>query len=348
MTSLLLYFAFWYLGNSFYNIQNKKALNASGGKHGGLGMTIATLQLGVGALYSFLIWLVGYNFLPCCGLVKPTKQDPPKMTKKDLIAMLPVAFCSAAAHSSSVLALNAGSVTFGQIVKAGEPVFAALVNTFMYGKSPSIAKWLCLPVVIGGVVFSCLKPTVPFQPPKPHFFAKLPPPVIPSSTYSIDFDMTALLMASLANMFAAIKGAENSKLMKTEGLKERIGGVGNQFAMTEVLGFFISLPVMLYLEGASFGKFFDMATTDSVLQYNLIASGMTFYLYNELATMTIKKTGAVTASVANTAKRVIVMVVVAVVFGEELTFEKKVGSTIAILGVFIYSIIDDLLKKKKA
>merc|ERR1712070_1087405 len=91
-----------------------------------------------------------------------------------------------------------------------------------------------------------------------------------------------------------------------------------------------------------------MFTTDSVLQYNLLASGMTFYLYNELATMTItfKKTGAVTASVANTAKRVIVMVVVAVVFGEELTFEKKVGSTIAILGVFVYSIIDDLPKPK--
>ena len=34
---------------------------------------------------------------------------------------------------------------------------------------------------------------------------------------------------------------------------------------------------------------------------------MAFYLYNELATMTIKKTGAVTASVANTAKRVIVV-----------------------------------------
>lgn len=54
---------------------------------------------------------------------------------------------------------QAGSVTFGQIVKAGEPVFSALVNTIMYGKSPSLAKWLCLPVVIGGVVFSCMKPT---------------------------------------------------------------------------------------------------------------------------------------------------------------------------------------------
>jgi solute carrier family 35 protein E1 len=325
--SLFLYFAFWYLGNNYYNIQNKKALNASGGKHGGLGMTIATLQLGVGATYSLLIWIVGYNFLPCCGFVKPTAQKPPKMSFSDVIKMLPVAFCSAAAHSSSVLALNAGSVTFGQIVKAGEPVFAALVNTFMYGKSPSMAKWLCLPVVVGGVVFACLKPT-------------------PAGTYAIEFDMTALCMASLANIFAAIKGSENAKLMKTEGIKERIGGVGNQFAMTEVLGFFISLPLMIYLEGASFGKFMGMIKTDGILQYNLVASGMTFYLYNELATMTIKKTGAVTASVANTAKRVIVIVVSAIVFGEELTFEAKVGSTVAIAGVFAYSIIDDLLKPK--
>ena len=65
---LMLYFAFWceptdpqsqpqctrvksrrrarrYVGNSFYNIQNKKALNATGGKHAGYGMTVATLQV---------------------------------------------------------------------------------------------------------------------------------------------------------------------------------------------------------------------------------------------------------------------------------------------------------------
>jgi solute carrier family 35 protein E1 len=325
--ALGLYFVFWYVGNSFYNIQNKLALNATGGKHAGFGMTVATLQLGVGTIYSFLIWIVGYNFLPCCGFVAPTKQGPPKLSMSDFFKMLPVAFCSAAAHSASVLALNAGSVSFGQIVKAGEPVFSALVNTIMYGKSPSAAKWLCLPIIIGGVVFSTLKPDA-------------------TGKYTIEFDITALTMASLANMFAAIKGAENSKLMKTEGLKERIGGVGNQFALTEVLGFFISLPVMFYLEGAQFGKFTEMVTTDTILSKNLILSGMTFYLYNELATMTIKKTGAVTASVANTAKRVIVMVVSAVAFGEDLTFEKKLGAGIAIAGVFIYSIIDDVLKPK--
>lgn len=97
--SLLMYFAFWYLGNSFYNIQNKRALNATGGKTAGFGMTVATLQLAVGAVYSFFIWIIGYNFLPCCGFVAPTKQSPPKISFRDFLAMIPVAFCSAAVRS---------------------------------------------------------------------------------------------------------------------------------------------------------------------------------------------------------------------------------------------------------
>jgi len=150
------------------------------------------------------------------------------------------------------------------------------------------------------------------------------------------------------NLFAAIKGNENDKLLKGDvKLKERIGGVGNQFALTEVLGFFISLPLMFYLEGANFGRFVEMVQTDSVLSYNLLMSGMTFYLYNELATMTIKKTSAVTTSVANTAKRVIVMVVSAIVFGETMTFEAQVGAFVAILGVFLNSTLDELLKPAK-
>ena len=68
--------------------------------------------------------------------------------------------------------------------------------------------------------------------------------------------------------------------------------------------------------------------------------------YNELATMTIKKTGAVTASVANTAKRVIVIVGVALVMGESLNPLKLAGCAIGIGGVFLYSVIDQLLAKK--
>jgi len=105
---------------------------------------------------------------------------------------------------------------------------------------------------------------------------------------------------------------------------------------------------MFATEGANFGKFVELATTSPAFQWNLVMSGLTFYTYNELATMTIKKTSAVTSSVANTAKRVIVMVYMAAVTGKALTEEQKIGAAVAIVGVLLYSVIDDLLPKGKS
>lgn len=148
----------------------------------------------------------------------------------------------------------------------------------------------------------------------------------------------------IGNTFAAFKGSENSKLMKLPGVKDRYAGVANQFAVTEILAFVVSLPVMFATEGAKWGEFCSLLMSDKNLQIGLAASGMSFYLYNELATMTIKHTGAVTSSVANTAKRVIVMVYMAAVTGKALTEEQKIGAAVAIFFVLVYSVIDDLLK----
>lgn len=117
--------------------------------------------------------------------------------------------------------------------------------------------------------------------------------------------------------------------------------------MTQIVGFIILLPIMYVTEGNMTKSFFDKLKTDSNLQFNLVMSGLAFYIYNELATYTLAVTGAVTASVANTAKRVIVMVYMAAVTGKALTTEQKIGSAIAISGVLLYSLIDDLLKPKK-
>jgi solute carrier family 35 protein E1 len=61
--------------------------------------------------------------------------------------------------------------------------------------------------------------------------------------------------------------------------------------------------------------------------------------YNELSTLTIKKTSATTQSVANTAKRVIVIVGVALALGESLEPLKMVGCGIGIGGVLLYSLV---------
>ncbi|KAJ8598219.1 hypothetical protein CTAYLR_005526 [Chrysophaeum taylorii] len=304
---LLLYFFFWYLGNYYYNISNKLALNAAGGA-AGYPMTISTTQLAVGSIYALFLWIA------------PDARSFPRIKPLDILKILPVAFCAAGAHAGSVFALSAGAVSFGQIVKAAEPAFAAVVGTLLYGKKISKAKWLCLIPVIGGVVLASLK--------------------------ELDFAVSALIAASIANLFAAFKANENSKLMTTPGIKERLGSVGNQFALTTILAFLFSLPLVYFQEGHKLGGFVKIWNENPIVRFNTLASGLWFYGYNELATMTIKKTSAVTQSVANTAKRVIVIVGVALVLGESLAPLKLLGCTIGIGGVFLYSLADQIWKPK--
>ena len=114
----MLYFLFWYVGNYYYNITNKLALKAAGGS-AGFPMTISALQLAVGSIYGIFLWLA------------PDARSKPKVTMDDIIKMLPVAFCFMGAHSASVFALSAGSVSFGQIVRQlNLPLQPSFPNSF--------------------------------------------------------------------------------------------------------------------------------------------------------------------------------------------------------------------------
>lgn len=290
-----------------YKITNKRALQAAGGISG-FPMTISSLQLGIGSLYGISLWLA-------------RARKTPSVTSKDLIHMFPLAFCYAGAHCGSSFAYSAGSVSFAEIVKAAEPAFAAVLAQFVYRRPVSKAKWLCLPFIIGGVVLATAK--------------------------ELDFALIALITACIANMFAAFRANENKRIIDAGGLRDRIGSVGNQFALTSILGFVMTIPFLLVLEGSRWGKFVEVFKTSREVKVNLISSAIWFYLYNEVSTMTLKKTGAVTQSVANTAKRVIVLVGAAMVFGESWTVMKALGCAVAIGSVFVYSIVDHLVGSKK-
>jgi len=297
---LLACFAGWYLGNYYYTLNNKYALKAAGGATG-FPLTIGFMQMLIGSLYALFLWIA------------PDARPLPNTTFEDLSKILPVAACAAGAHISSIFSMNLGAVSFAQIVKAAEPAFAALLGVTLYGKSVSKAKWLCLIPVIGGVCLASIK--------------------------ELDFSVVALAAACIANVFAAFRANENKKLMDTEGLKDRIGSTGNQFALSTILGTLAVLPFFLATEAYKFGEFVELFKTVPALRNNLLTSGLYFYLYNELSTITIKKTSATTQSVANTAKRVIVIVGVAIALGESLEPIKLLGCSIGIGGVLLYSLV---------
>ena len=337
--ALALYFLMWYAGNILYNHLNTAAVNEVG-KEAGLTLTIATMQLGACVCWSLLIWLVGRNPIKLLGLQPPARQTMPRITSTLLATSAPLGLCSAVAHNTSVMALGADPL-FGQIVKSGEPTFAAIVNTIFYDRPPSKLRAACLPIIVGGVAFASMTPAAS---------GHVGPRVL---GYSLSFSAAAMAFGIVANVASAFKGGENAKLSSDDDNvdaaakgtthAQRMGGLGNQFALTQAISFFASLPLAWLLEGREWGLFVATASRSPTFATNVFFSGIAFYIYDELATMTVKAAGPVTSSVANTAKRVVVMVYMAAYTGIPLTTEQKQGAAVAFVGVFLYSVVDDVL-----
>jgi len=309
---LVVYMAAWYAGNYYYNIFNKKAAKASGGAE--FAFTLATIQLVVGSLYAIFLW------------VAPEARARPKLTFAQMLKVGPLGFAAAAAHAGAVYSMSAGAVSFGQIVKAAEPAFAAAVGYAFYNSTISKAKMICLIPIIGGIWIA--------------------------SVEELDFAWGALAAASVANVASAFRGQENKTVMKTYG--SSIGSVGNAYAITTLWATILIVP-MIFISG-EYAKFNEFKAiweaggkkgSDGNLVFNTIMSGLTFYLYNEVSTLALKSISGVTHSVANTAKRAIIIVGCAIAFGESMAPMKMLGCGIAIFGTFIYAVADDLVKSKK-
>lgn len=83
--------------------------------------TIALTQLLTGVVWVLPLWLLGL-------------RKAPVMTAANWKAMAPIGLWSAGAHGGSVIALGAGAVSFGQILKACEPVFSAFTEVLLTGQ----------------------------------------------------------------------------------------------------------------------------------------------------------------------------------------------------------------------
>lgn len=302
-TKLATYISVWYLGNIYYNIYNKKALNMLG-KNGEGHWALAAVQLLVGACFVIPQWVLGV-------------RAKPGLTLAQWKALAPIGVFNAAAHGASVLALGAGAVSFGQIVKAGEPVHAALTGAVLLKEIDHPLVYLSLLPIIGGVALASLK--------------------------ELDFKMKALIFALCANQAAAFKNVVAKKTGKENWAKKL--GPQNMYAVVTILAFLATMPLVLlqdlpHLKGLyqgleASGKLKDMIKF-------AVYSGLNFYVYNEFSFLALSKLSPVTHSVANTLKRVVIIVASCIVFRTPTTFLGNVGSAIAVLGTLLYS-----LSKKK-
>lgn len=278
------------------NIYNKKACIALGkNAHGSsnLHWLLSAVQLLVGVLFVVPQWLAGV-------------RKAPEMTADNWKEIAPVGLFASLAHAFSVLALGAGAVSFGQIVKAGEPVFAAVNSAILLKEIDHPLVYAALLPIIGGVGLASLK--------------------------ELSFTWTALIAASGANQAAALKNVVSKGVMKKEWYK----GLGpqNTYAVVTILALLFTLPFVAVFDvkdmAAVYKQVMDAGTGAEVVKYAGL-SGLAFYLYNEASFLCLSRLDPVAHSVANTLKRVVIIVASCIVFRTPMTLIGGIGSGIAVM-----------------
>ena len=126
-------FGLWYALNVYYNVVNKRVL-----KKAGLPWLVASAQLGVGALYSCVVWASGL-------------RAGPADLGAAVRAALPIAVAHGAGQAATVVSLGAGAVSSTHVIKALEPLFSAGVNALVNGEVLPLGVYASLLPVVGGV-----------------------------------------------------------------------------------------------------------------------------------------------------------------------------------------------------
>jgi len=268
--------------------------------------TMTVISLFVGIPYVLLLWASGL-------------RKAPKLNPGWWKTLLPIGAAHAVGHAGAVIALGAGAVSFAQTVKAAEPVFTCVLSYFVLG---TVFKWpvyASLIPIVGGVGLTCMK--------------------------ELSFTMKALYGALASNVAFASR-AVLSKATMDKPVGENMGAA-NLYGMLTIIAFLLSVPFAIQAEGAMFKEVWAASTAvvgAPWLIRQMILDGFYYYAYNEVAFITLNQVAPITHSVANTFKRVCIILATVLVFRNPLTPLGAAGSAIAVAGTFGYSIAKQKFK----
>ncbi|KAK2195719.1 Sugar phosphate transporter domain [Babesia duncani] len=324
----------WYAGTVMYNVTNKKALNMCN-----LPLTISALQMSIGIPIYLARWLLGTTPIPAINI--PTDgielRDAPtdgifakicRRVKNGLCrirntinaykSITTQALYNASLHALSVTALGAGAVSFVHIMKASEPIFASIASYVLGGGKMSLVTFMTLGPIVGGVAWSSLK--------------------------ELNFSSTALVTSLASNIFASIKRVEAKNFFKQD--LARIGRnltPSNVFSLVSIFSSFMLAP-LVYFEKDKWAEMYD----DIVYNYGeegiqqlgtlLVSSGLAYALYNEMSFIALSQLTPVSHAVANTIKRIFLIMTSALFFNTKLTHDTIYGSSMAVAGTLLYSL----------
>ncbi len=294
-----------------YNVYNKKVNNDLL-----LPWTMGAAQLATGMIYVLPLFLLNL-------------RKPPTLTKiSHVLALMPIVILNTIGHITAVIAMSTpGGGSFTHVIKASEPLVQVVVQFFWTrGKNvPKIFTGLCLLPVTYGVAYAATSGNLSI------------------ASMSTEFTTDAAKLAMASTVAFALRSILRKGLPESFKVETNLNDAANEHFLSTLLSFVLLAIAVPYIEEVStIQKAHNEISDKPTFYFNVLVSGLSFYLYNEYQNIILSKLGAVSCAVGNTLKRVAIFVGLHFLIGgkETLTPQKIVGCVIAVGGCLAFAICD--------
>ncbi|XP_074263105.1 xylulose 5-phosphate/phosphate translocator, chloroplastic-like [Silene latifolia] len=225
-------------------------------------------------------------------------QPCPKITKPFINALLLPALFHTIGHISQP-----------HVIRSAEPVFSLIFSTFL-GERYRLLVWIS----ILPIVFGCSLALIT----------------------EVSFSLQGLQNAMISNVGFVLRNIYSKKILKS--FKEVDGS--NLYGWISIISFIYLFPTAVLVEGSRWiqGYHSAIAVIGNSMTFYLwiLIAGVFYHLYNQTSYQALEEISALTFSVGNSLKTVLVVVSIVLLFGNPVKPVNALGSGIAVLGTFLY------------
>uniref|UniRef100_A0A2P2PJ03 Sugar phosphate transporter domain-containing protein n=1 Tax=Rhizophora mucronata TaxID=61149 RepID=A0A2P2PJ03_RHIMU len=273
--------------------------------------TVTAFQFGFGTLMILTMWT--FNL-----------YKRPKLTRSQFSAILPLAVAHTLGNLLTNVSLGKVAVSFTHTIKAMEPFFTVLFAALFLGERPSFWVVASLVPVVGGVALA--------------------------SFTEASFNWIGFCSAMASNVTNQSRNVLSKKFMVNK--EEALDNI-NLFSVITIISFALLVPAAIFLEGFKFTPSYLQSAANQGLNVKKLCirsllAGFCFHSYQQVSYMILQMVNAVTHSVGNCVKRVVVIFSSVIFFQTPVSPINSLGTAVALAGVFLYSRAKQIKPKPKA
>ncbi|XP_074292752.1 phosphoenolpyruvate/phosphate translocator 2, chloroplastic-like [Silene latifolia] len=262
--------------------------------------TITAFQFGCGSILVLLMWSLNLH-------------PRPKITRSQFGAILPLAVAHVMGNLLTNVSLGKVAVSFTHTIKAMEPFFTVVLSVLFLGERPNFWIVSSLVPIVGGVALA--------------------------SFTEASFNWLGFSSAMASNLTNQSRNVLSKKLMVNK--EETLDNI-NLFSVITLICFVLMVPAAILIDGVRFSPSYLQSAANQGLNVRelclrALVSGLCFHTYQQVSYMILGKVSAVTHSVGNCLKRVVVIVSSVIFFQTPVSPLNSFGTALALVGVFLYS-----------